>query len=379
MRATEAVIDLGAIKRNTTRLITAAGDAQVCVVVKADAYSHGSVPVAQAVVEAGATWLAVALVEEGAALRRAGLDVPILVLSEPRPDEMFEVVEHGLTPSVYTDVGIAAIGAAAGFAASAEPVDVHLKINTGMNRVGLDPTALPGTTADPVREAIAQIVSRPELRLGGIWTHFAVADEPEHRATGDQLELFTSVLDRCRDLVPSTSICHASNSAGLLAHATARFDMVRPGIAVYGVAPSAQVPASADLEPVLELKTSVTFVKPVAAGASVSYGLRHRFDAPSTVATIAIGYADGLRRDAARHGVEVLIRGSRRPLIGAITMDQAMVDLGVDTSAQVGDEVVLIGAQGGEHITATEVADRLGTIPYEVLCAIGPRVVRRYV
>lgn len=379
MRPTEAIIDLGAIRRNVTRLVTAASPADVCVIVKADGYSHRSVPVAQAAVEAGATWLGVALVEEGIALRQAGIAVPILVLSEPRPDEMFEVVEHALTPSVYTQVGIAAVGAAAGMLASDGPISVHLKINTGMNRVGLTPALGVNPADDPVRAAIAQIGLRPELRLGGIWTHFAVADEPSHPATEEQIGLFRSVLDQVGDLLPADCIRHASNSAGLLAHPQARFDMVRPGIAVYGVAPSSEVPGVDELEPALTLKTCVTFVKPVAAGDGVSYGLRHRFDQASTVATIAIGYADGVRRSSALHGVEVLIGGRRRPLVGAITMDQALVDLQGDHSVQPGDEVVLIGRQGDASITAGEIADRLGTIPYEVLCAIGERVARRHI
>jgi len=378
MRPTEAVVDLGAIARNTTRLIAAAAPAEVCVVVKADGYTHGSIPVARAALEAGATWLAVALVEEGAALRDAGIDAPILVLSEPRPDEMFEVVEHRLTPSVYTQVGIAAIGAAAGFARSGDPVEVHLKVNTGMNRVGMDPS-LDRDGGDPVRAAVTQILACPDLRLGGLWTHFAVADEPSHPATKKQIDLYQSVLVRVSDLLPAGCLRHASNSAGLLAHPAARFDLVRPGIAVYGVPPSAEVPGADDYEPALTLRTCVTFVKPVGAGDAVSYGLHHRFDAPSTVATIAIGYADGLRRSSAAQGIEVLIGGRRRPLIGAITMDQALVDLGGDISVQAGDEVVLIGTQQGECITATEIADRLGTIPYEILCTIGERVARRYV
>lgn len=379
MRPTEAVIDLGAVGRNVERLVAAAGPAHVCVVVKADAYGHRSVPVARAALAAGATWLGVALVEEGVALRNAGITAPILLLSEPRPDEMFEVVEHGLTPSVYTPVGIAAVGAAAGFSLSNGPVAVHLKINTGMNRVGLTPTMGSTDNEDPVRAAIEQITDRSELRLGGIWTHFAVADEPSHPATAEQLALFTSVLARTEDLLPSDCLRHASNSAGLLAHPAARFDMVRPGIAVYGVSPSSQVAGTDDLEPALALKTCVTFVKAVSAGDAISYGLRHRFDEPSTVATIAIGYADGLRRSSALHGIEVLIGGRRRPLVGTITMDQALVDLGGDDSVRPGDEVVLLGRQGGETITATEVADRLGTIPYEVLCAIGERVTRRHI
>lgn len=380
MRPTEAVVDLDAVSRNIERLIALAAPADVCAVTKADAYGHGAVAVSETALEAGATSVAVALVDEGIELRSGGITAPILVLSEPRPNEMAEVVQAGLTPTVYTPDGIAALVDAVAADPSSAPLDVHLNIDTGMNRVGLRPRISFQNVDDALyaAEVVREIAAKPGLRLAGVWTHFAVADEPERAETGVQLARFNRALEVVADELPDDVIVHASNSAGLLGHPEARFDMVRVGIAMYGIAPSAALDDAIDLEAAMSLRTEVGLVKPVRAGDAVSYGLRHTFETDTMVATIPIGYADGLRRDAYERGLHVLIGGERLPMVGTVTMDQVMIDLGPTSTVKAGDPVVLIGTQGDETITAADNAELLDTIPYEIICDIGRRVRRRY-
>jgi alanine racemase len=379
MRPTEAVIDLGAIRRNVERLVERSAPAQVCAVTKADAYGHGSVASARAALDGGATWIAVALVEEGIELRRSGITAPVLLLSEPRPGEMFEVVEAGLTPTVYSSIGLAALVAAAGSRALSQPVDVHLNLDTGMNRVGLRPEgerdSSDGTYALEVVRAIAD---KPDVRLGGVWTHLAVADDLGRPETVQQLGRFRALLDLLRDELDDDVIIHAANSAGLLAHDDANFDMVRVGISTYGIEPVPGVGSDLGLEPAMTLNTQLSMVKRVFPGEAISYGLEHTFETETVVGTIPMGYADGLRRDSYRRGGEVLIDGEHRPIIGVITMDQAMVDLGPDAANEPGDPVVVIGTQGDASISVHDIAARLDTIPYEIVCDIGRRVRRRY-
>jgi len=368
MRPTEATVDLDAISRNITRLIDHVAPSQVCAVVKADGYSHGAVAVARAALKAGAAQLAVALVEEGIELRNAGITGPILVLSEPRPLEMVEVVEYDLTPSVYSGEGLAAVAAAAA-SAGRGPLQVQIAVDTGMRRVGAEMADI-----DLLARAVAD---KPELELVGIWTHCAVADELDNEMTGVQLDRFDAIVDKLRSAGQESLVIHAGNSAVALAHARGRYDMVRCGIAMYGIAPG---PGFDDigLEPAMGLRSRVSFVKTVRAGDSISYGLKHRFEHDTVVATVPIGYADGIRRSYWAHGGQVLVGGERRSIVGTVTMDQIMVDCGPDSSVATGDEVVLIGPQGDQEITATEIADKLGTIPYEVVCDLGNRVRRRY-
>ena len=380
MRPTEAVIDLGAISRNIERLIEHAAPAAVCAVTKADGYGHGSVAAARAALDAGASWIAVALVEEGIELRRSGIRAPILLLSEPRPGEMFEVVEADLTPTVYSPLGLAALVAAAGSRPLTKPVELHLNLDTGMNRVGLRPDAAfeDEAAAEVALEVVRAVADKPDIKLGGVWTHLAVADELDRPETAQQLKRFRRLLDALDGELEDDVITHAANSAGLLAHDDARFDMVRVGIAVYGIEPAAGIGIELGLEPAMTLTTQLSMVKRVFPGEALSYGLEHTFETETVVGTVPMGYADGLRRDSYRRNAQVLIGGKRHPIIGVVTMDQAMVDLGAGSGAQPGDEVVIIGEQGDEAITAHEVADRLDTISYEIVCDIGRRVRRRY-
>jgi alanine racemase len=247
---------------------------------------------------------------------------------------------------------------------------VHLKIDTGMHRVG----AAPGAAT-----ALAELVdAHRELRFEGLWTHLAVADEPENPYTNEQLARFETVRAALAGAGHRPAVVHAANTAGALAFPAARYDLVRPGIGIYGIPPVDALASIATLQPVLAVKARVSFVKRLPPGAAISYGLRYRTDSPTTIATVPIGYGDGVPRNLAEAGGQVIIGGRRRAIAGTVTMDQLMVDVG-DDAVEVGDEVVLLGTQGDESVTATEWATRLGTIPYEIVCNIGPRVPRRVV
>lgn len=366
-RPAQVGVDLGAIRANVAELRRRGAPAAVLAVVKADAYGHGAVPVARAALEAGAERLGVAIVEEGVTLRTAGIDAPILLLSEPPAAVAPAVVEHRLTATVYTEAGVDAIGLAAHTAGVVVPV--HLKVDTGMHRVGCTP--------DDAVALARRIDEHAALDLEGVFTHLAVADEPDDPYTGEQLARFDAVLDALTAAGMRPRIVHAANSAGALVHPDARHDLVRVGITIYGIPPAGALAPVEGLVPALRLTSEVTYVKRVPAGTRVSYGLRYAAPAETTIVTVPIGYADGVPRRLGHVGGEVLIGGRRHPIAGTITMDQLLVDVG-DAPVAPGDEVVLLGRQGDEEITATEWADRLDTIAYEIVCGIGPRVPREY-
>jgi alanine racemase len=275
-----------------------------------------------------------------------------------------------LTPTVYTVSGIEALAKAVADADTAAPLSVHLKVDTGMHRVGCTP--------EDAVDLVELVGARPELELEAVCTHLAVADAPEHPYTGEQVEAFDALLQRLDAIGARPRLVHASNSAGLLAHAGARYDLVRVGIALYGVPPAPELGDRVVLRPVLSLRAQVSHVKPLPRGSRVSYGLRYELATDAQVATVPLGYADGVPRNLGLVGGEVLVRGQRVPIAGTVTMDQLMIDVG-GQPVEVGDEVVLLGAQGDEEITAGEWAERLGTIAYEVVAGIGTRVPRRYV
>lgn len=364
-----ADIDLAAITHNAGELRAAVAPAQLCAVVKANGYGHGALAASRAALAGGATWLGVALVEEGVALRLAGIDAPILVLSEPAPQAMAEVVHFALTPACYTGRGLQAAAEAVARAGAA-PLAVHIKVDTGMHRVGATP-------AEAV-DLVAQVSGHRDLRLGGVFTHLAVADEPGNPYTEGQLEQFNRFVGA---LGARPALLHTANSAGALCHPDARFDLVRCGIALYGLAPSAaqlNTEALGRLRPALSLRARVSYAKTLEGGARLSYGLRYQLTERSVVATVPLGYADGVPRRLGAQGGEVLIRGRRRPIAGTVTMDQILVDCGGDSDVGPGDEVVLIGTQGAETIGAWEWAQRVGTIAYEVVCGISERVPRHH-
>jgi alanine racemase len=373
-------VDLSAITANVVHIRAAVAPSAVCAIVKADGYGHGAVPVARAALDGGAAYLGVALAEEGHELRQAGIEVPVLVLSEPPAEAMGLVVEDNLTATIYTDDGLAALLEAAALARPSRetgtwgrPVPVHLKVDTGMHRVGASPAAIVGLAR--------RVASHPALALEGLFTHLAVADEPDDPFTGAQLDRFEGVVRAlaAEDIYPS--MLHAANSAGALCHPRSRYQMVRPGMAVYGQAPAAALQAApliAPLQPALSLKARVSYAKEVGAGESLSYGLQYRLSQRSVVATVPVGYADGVPRRLFMVGGEVLVGGRRRTVAGAVTMDQILVDCGPGSEVTRGDEVVLLGRQGDAEISPWEWAERLGTIAYEVTCGLSPRLPRLY-
>jgi alanine racemase len=365
-----AEIDLAAVRANVDAFAGIVAPARVCAVVKADGYGHGAVAVGRAALEGGAAVLAVALVEEGVQLRDAGIDAPVLVLSEPVPEAAESVIAYRLTPVVYTTTGIDALAKAAATHQAPAPLPVHVKVDTGMHRVGCTP-------AEAV-DVAAHVVERPELLLAGVCTHFAVADEPGNEYTDSQRRQFEQVLAELRARGLPTGAVHACNSAAALTAPAAHYDLVRIGIGVYGIAPAPALADRITLAPVMSVKARVSHVQHLPAGARVSYGLRYETARATRVVTVPIGYADGVPRELPHRGGEVLIRGRRHPIAGTVTMDQLMVDVG-DSPVDVGDEVVLIGRQGDEQIPAEEWAARMDTIAYTIVCGLGPRVPRKYV
>lgn len=363
-----ATVDLAAIRHNAAVLRAAAPGAELCAVVKANGYGHGEVAAAQAAIEGGATILAVARVVEGCRLRNAGLNLPIWVLSEPEPREFVDVVAFDLQPAVYS---VRAIESAAA-AVIESPVDlsVHLKIDTGMHRVGAAP--------DQVVDLARLVRDEAGLVLGSVWTHLAMADEPDNSFTDRQLDRFESSLADLGAAGIDIPLTHAANSGAVHAWPRAHRDVVRCGISLYGLPPSRQLAGALDLRPALRWTTSVSFVKRLAPGDRVSYGQRIEVTQPTTAATVPVGYADGYRRALWSAPPQVLIGGRKRRILGVVTMDQMVVDLGDDDVA-VGDEVVLIGEQDGQRVTADDLAMSLDTINYEITCGITDRVGRRYV
>jgi len=364
-----AEVHTGLISHNVAIVAQRTAPVQVWAVVKANGYGHGSVPVAQAALAGGATGLCVAIVDEGVALRRAGITAPILLLSEQPPELADLIVGYQLTPTVTTTRGAAVLAASA--AAADQTIKVHIKVDTGMHRVGVAPNET---------VSLASFVSSYEsLTIEGVYTHFAVADDPSHVANASQLSAFNAVLDDLSSRGINPPLVHAANSAAALANEPSRFTMVRLGIAMYGLRPGPGVAElCGGLIPAMSIKARVSAVRWVEAGEAVSYGLVRPLAKGSLIATVPIGYADGVPRALGRTNIQVLLNGVPRTIAGTITMDQLMIDCESDSSVMVGDEVVLIGKQGEHSVTADDWAEALGTIGYEIVCGISPRIFRRY-
>jgi alanine racemase len=369
-RATWAEIDRDAIAANVTALKGQAAAPQLMAVVKADGYGHGMVPAARAALAGGADWLAVALVEEGQGLRAAGIDAPILVLTEPPPSGIPALLDAGLTPTVYTPSFTDALDRAAQGRGD-EPIEVHVKLDTGMRRVGV-----PQADWD---DALRRVRDAAGLRFSGLWSHYAVADEPDHPFITHQSREFARAVDIAAGLGIRPDVLHLANSAGTLHLHDHHYDMVRPGLAVYGLEPAPGLAGSTELIPALAWRSRLSLVKELAAGEAVSYGLRWSSERDTIVATVPAGYADGVRRALSGVG-EALVGGRRVPYAGTVCMDQFMVELA--EPAAVGDEICLIGRQlvpGTEEtaaVTADDWARWLDTINYEIVCGIGSRVPR---
>ena len=364
-----AEVHTGLISHNVAIVAQRTAPVPVWVVVKANGYGHGAVPVANAALAGGAVGLCVAIVDEGVALRRAGITAPILLLSEQPPELADLIVGYQLTPTVTTTRGAAVLAASA--AAADQTINVHIKVDTGMHRVGVSPEEA---------VSLASFISSYEsLNIEGVYTHFAVADEPSHVANVAQLNSFNTVLENLSARGINPPLVHAANSAASLANEASRFTMVRLGIAAYGLRPGAGVAdLCAGLIPAMSLKARVSAVRWVEAGEAVSYGLTRPLSKGSLIATVPIGYADGVPRALGRTSIQVLVNGVPRTIAGTITMDQLMIDCESDSSVMVGDEVVLIGKQGEHSVTADDWADALGTIGYEIVCGISSRIFRRY-
>ena len=361
-------IDLSAVRYNLRQVKQFVGPrVKVLSVVKANAYGHGLVPVAKALSEAGTDLLGVASVLEGITLREEGVEGKILVLGQHLPEEAALVAEHGLTQAVGDWQSVVSLNEAA--SRTDRPIDIHLKIDTGMSRYGVwweEAAALAGRIAD-----------LRAVRMDGILTHLAMAGQNSD-ATQDQLGRFDQVLRGFEEKKLPTGLRHAANSVGLIKFSGSHWDLVRTGLLVYGASPLKEdIRRPFELKPALSLKSRIRFLKTVPAGRGVSYGATYQTSRPTQVATVPIGYAHGYSR-ALSNRAHVLVRGARAQVIGKITMEDMMVDVTDVPGAAIGDEVVLIGRQGTEQISAEELARHARTIPYEILAGLSPSIPRRY-
>ncbi|HTF99319.1 MAG TPA: alanine racemase [Nitrospirota bacterium] len=366
-RPTAARIDLGALEQNFTRVKRSVGNRKILAVVKAGAYGHGAVAVSRCLLSQGADMLGVALVEEGEELRSAGIEAPILVMGPLFPEQAVRAADLQLTPVVFSMPFAQALDRAA--ARRNSRLAVHVKIDTGMGRIGIPP--------EDAVAFISSLHTLPHIEVQGLMTHFADADLRDKAYATSQMERFCAVIKRLEERGVSIPLRHAANSAAVLDFNQALFTMVRPGLMLYGYDPVENVVAREGLQPVLSLVTRIAFLKRVPPGVPISYGRTFVTQRDSVIATLPIGYADGFSRKLSNKG-EVLVRGQRVPVVGRVCMDMCMIDVTEVRGVSEGDEAVLIGRQGDERITADEIAAKTDTISYEVLCGIGSRVPRIY-
>lgn len=367
MERAVARIDFEAVRANCARLgRELTGGAELCAVVKADGYGHGADGCANAALAGGATRLAVATAIEAEQVGRRLHHVPLLTMGALTESEVDVALSAGSELAVWRGGFLDLLAARA--RAQGHPARVHVKHDSGMGRLG---------NSDPAEVlALARACAAdPDLELAGVWTHFATADEPESDFFDEQLGRFEALAGAVRSEFPG-AIVHAANSAAVFREPRSHFDMARCGVAVYGLDPFQGDPAERGLRPALSLRSYVADVKRFPAGASAGYGQRWRAPRETWVGVVPLGYGDGVRR-ALTNNAEILVRGRRHPLVGTVSMDNLTIDLGPETAVEAGDEAVLIGSQGEQEIRAEEVAERLGTINYEVTCGISARVPRR--
>jgi alanine racemase len=361
-------VDLDRFRRNLGAIRAVIGNTRrILLVVKADAYGHGAVEIAHHAVEAGVNMLGVATLHEGIELRASGITAPIVILSPSLEGEVDEIVEHRLTPSVGS------VAFAERFSARCVAQQVvgrfHVEVDTGMGRTGVD-------DAEAV-DFVARVVTLPNLRLEGMYTHFPDADRGSTDVTEEQVRRFGEVLRALELRNIRVPIRHAANSAGLLSVPDSCLDMVRPGILAYGFYPTAEVPRTVRVEGILSFRTRVVQLREIPPGRHISYGRTYRTERWTRIAVLPVGYGHGYPWQLSNRG-EVLVRGRRAAIIGRVTMDLTMVDVTGIQDVAVGDQVILWGEQGGGHIGLDEVATWAGTIPYDLLCSMGKRVVRVY-
>lgn len=365
---TWAEIDLEAIRKNVRSFVQHVGSTvQVMGVVKANAYGHGAVPVARAALEAGATRLAVHRLTEGIELRQAGIDAPVLVMGYTPPAGASAFVEWNLTPSTITPEFVQALSTQA--AAQGKMIPVHVKVDTGMSRYGLLPAE--------VVPFLQTVRALPGILVEGLFTHFATADAGDQTWVRQQIADFDQVIAAIRNAGMDIPIIHAANSATTMKLPEAHYNAVRPGIAMYGMNPSSEWEPVFELHPALSLKSMVSRVRELPVGAGVSYGRTYVTSRPTTAALVPVGYGDGYHRILSNKGV-VLVHGQRAPIIGRVCMDQFVIDVTGISGVQQNDEVVLVGRQGEEKVSAEEVGRLAGSINYEVTTGLLPRVIRRY-
>ncbi|HZO42628.1 MAG TPA: alanine racemase [Methylomirabilota bacterium] len=371
VRSTVAHVDLDALRSNFASIQRYLSSdpgrtpPAIIAVIKANAYGHGSPRVARALEEAGATMLACADIEEGIVIRQAGVRTPILVFGALSVSDLDGVFAHSLTPTISTPGAARAVQAAA--ARHKTTIGYHLKIDTGMNRLGF--------RFDNLRRSLPELLRSPNLDLEAIFTHFATADDPASTLFDEQRRRFDQVLADLKALGARPRFVHAANSAAVVRDPRVWFDRVRPGLLLYGIVPP-PLQSTIALAPVMTLSSRVTAVKGMRTGEVTGYGARFTATKPTTIAIVPAGYADGLDLRLAGRGA-VLIRGRRAPIIGSVCMDMIMIDVtGLDASP--GDEVVFIGSQGSDTIDAREMAETIGTIPWEIVCRVGTRIERVY-
>jgi len=367
---THARIHLQNIRSNIEGIRCAIGEQRkILIAVKANAYGHGAVEVARMAEAIGVDWLGIATVPEGIELRNAGISLPILKFSPAFPEEMQAAVDNDITLSVCERENSEKLNEIA--TELGRKINVHLKIDTGMGRIGVTPQ-----DASQLSQYIE--AECPNLHLQGVFTHLPVSDSADTTYTQEQITLFAATVDNIQKRIGrKIELVHCANSGGVLAHPASWFDMVRPGIMIYGFYPSSETLQSIDLKPGLSFITRVSFIKKVSAGTTIGYGRTWSAPEDTWIATIPVGYADGFNRLFSNRG-RVLIKGRSYPIVGRVCMDQSMVNLGPRTEICVGDEVILIGRSGNLEISAYEWAEKLNTITYEVICQINHRVQRLF-
>jgi alanine racemase len=365
---TTALVDLGALAQNLAHVRRLAPRSEVLAIVKANAYGHGAVEMTRALQRLAVYRFGVATVDEGIALRQAGINDAILVMGATMSAQFADLVAHRLTPVLYR---LDMVHAFAGKVPSdAKPYPVHIKIETGMGRLGLSPQEMPDLMSMPDFQTV--------LRLEGLMTHLADADNHDPRHTEAQLVRFQQTLETLQQRGLVLPLVHTANSAAIATYPASHYSLVRPGIMLYGYHTLAQEGATSEVKPVLTWKTTIAHLHTVQPGDSVSYNRTFVASRPSRIAVLPMGYADGYNRLLSNRGA-VLIGGRRAPVVGRVCMDMTMVDVTDVPGVEIGHEAILIGQQGQERITAADLASWQQTIPYEILCAIGPRVPRQYI
>lgn len=364
-------IDLGAIRHNIRELrrITRS-QSQIMAVVKANAYGHGAVAVSRVALEAGANWLAVATLDEAQELRQGGITAPILILGDTLQERAEELLQGGFRQAVFDEALPAALSRAASRAGL--PARVHVKVDTGMGRIGF-------SWEKEAVEAVRRIKLLPGIEIEGVFTHLATADWADKEFAYEQLRRFLVACEQLQGEIGKPFLRHVANSAAIIDIPESHFDIVRPGISIYGLYPSDEVDKSrVCLRPAMTVKAKIIQLKEVAAGVSISYGRTYYTSRVTRIATLPLGYADGYPRLLSNRA-EVLVRGRRAPVAGRVCMDQLMIDVGHIPDVKVGSEVVLLGEQEGQQITAEEWGKWAETINYEVVTRIGPRLERVFV